>query len=173
MLSLARILLETTRAHSSAASAQLVIVHSGTMRKRSHLGRTFSQKWVRPIYGISTNYRNLAEHEDERARDILRRKNELGEKELYPYSKSVRAKIPAPATFDYARRPQPNFQDEDVILDTNHQFNAPLALLHGQKIKIFPALLSSGNPAPLYPRAGCSSFVHARIMDRTFTNSVG
>lgn len=73
------------------------------------------QAWARPIHGLSADYRNLAEYEDEKAKQIISRKMALGEHVLpaQKFLKTPRAKIPTPCSFDYAKRPQEAIQEDD------------------------------------------------------------
>jgi len=61
------------------------------------------------MFGQTTDYRELANAEEEKAREMRMRKQQLGEKGLYPVDESKpskRARIPQPVAFDYAVRPQ-------------------------------------------------------------------
>lgn len=71
--------------------------------------RKIIDKWTRSIHRLSTNYRKLAEAEEQRAREIIIRKKMSTDRELNA-GPTVRARIPAPATFDYAIRPQAHLQ---------------------------------------------------------------
>jgi len=74
------------------------------------------QKWMRPILGLKTNYKELHEFESERdrAREIVERKNKLGQRPQYPPQlQAKRALIPEPATFDYAYRPASKVDEEE------------------------------------------------------------
>ncbi len=66
------------------------------------------QKWCRPIFELSTNYRELAEIEADRQEEILQRKrahtrvmNELASEDV-----ARGARLPTRVAFDYAIRPQ-------------------------------------------------------------------
>ena len=64
------------------------------------------EKWMRPMLGLSTDYRKSSEHEEERAQEIFRRKAIIDAQPKPLNYNPKRARIPEPARFDYAIRPQ-------------------------------------------------------------------
>jgi len=83
--------------------------HASEAPSNKALLRNLFEKWLRPMFGQTTDYRELANAEEEKAREMRMRKQQLGEKGLYPVDESKpskRARIPQPVAFDYAVRPQ-------------------------------------------------------------------
>jgi len=64
------------------------------------------EKWMRPMLGLSTDYRKSQEVEEERAQEIFRRKAIIDAQPKAINYNPKRARIPEPARFDYAIRPQ-------------------------------------------------------------------
>mmetsp|Transcript_12181 Transcript_12181/g.17355 ORF Transcript_12181/g.17355 Transcript_12181/m.17355 type:complete len:605 (-) Transcript_12181:148-1962(-) len=81
--------------------------HPKESTENKRLLQNLVQKWARPMFGISTNYKKLAEYEQEDKSSIVNRKRILSaNNEGYTkFIKSSRAKIPKPEVFDYVRRP--------------------------------------------------------------------
>lgn len=64
------------------------------------------EKWMRPMLRLSTDYSTIHEIDEERMSDILHRKKLLDSQPKPINYNPKRARIPEPAKFDYAYRPQ-------------------------------------------------------------------
>eukprot|EP00475_Leptophrys_vorax_P009833 TRINITY_DN1651_c0_g1_i3.p1 TRINITY_DN1651_c0_g1~~TRINITY_DN1651_c0_g1_i3.p1 ORF type:complete len:565 (+),score=146.75 TRINITY_DN1651_c0_g1_i3:576-2270(+) len=67
--------------------------------------RNIIERWARPLFGSTSNYKQLASVEEQNAQQILQRGRRLSSSEQ-PLYLSHHARIPNKAAFDYAVRPQ-------------------------------------------------------------------
>jgi len=83
------------------------------------------QKWMRPMLGLSTDFKHsLAEVENQRSKEILRRKIQLDSQPKGPSYATVRTRLPEPARFDYAFRPQADVDREAQEEEAREAANA-------------------------------------------------
>lgn len=74
------------------------------------------EKWSRPIYGLSLNWRTLKDEEENLVGGMKKRKNSLGYIPYHRYAKKqgrTRASIPCTTAFDYGVRPPNNLGDDE------------------------------------------------------------
>ena len=105
-------LINETHLQNSKIGRVLVALGRDEQPQNKRMIKGLVSKWGRAILQISSSYRKLGSFEYERESEVLRRKSDLGHHDPMKLIKTQRAKIPAPATFDYVIRPQAKRHDD-------------------------------------------------------------